>query len=91
MPKVKLKISHDLSWEDNEGVMEVKVKNPSDKLAFFNRFMIIKGDKDDEVLPSFWSDNFFSILPGEEKVITVRFSKQDLDGEEPVLVLDKDI
>lgn len=91
LTRVKLKISHNLHWEDNEGVMNVKVKNPSDKLAFFNRFMITKGDKGDEVLPSFWSDNFFSLLPGEEKIITVRFSKQDLDGEKPVLALDKEI
>lgn len=91
MPKVKLKISHNFSWKGDEGVMEVKVKNPSNKLAFFNRLMITKGEKGDEVLPTFWSDNYFSLLPGEEKVITAHFYRPDLDGKEPVLVIDKDI
>jgi len=91
MPKVKLKIVQKFSWKGDEGVMEVKVKNPSDKLAFFNRLMITKGEKGDEVLPTFWSDNYFSLLPGEEKVVTAHFYRPDLDGKKPVIMIDKDI
>ena len=91
LPKVNLEISHELLFENDEGYMKVLVKNPSDKLAFFNRLMITKGQGGDEIWPTFWSDNFFSLLPGEEKVVTARFARQDMDGKEPVLVLDKDI
>ncbi|HNW56669.1 MAG TPA: glycoside hydrolase family 2 TIM barrel-domain containing protein [Bacteroidales bacterium] len=91
MPKVRLEIYQNLTWENDEGVMEVKVKNPSDKLAFFNRLLITKGEGGEEVLPTFWTDNFFSLLPGEVKIVTARFSKQDLEGKKPVLVIDKDI
>jgi hypothetical protein len=92
LPKVNLDIKHELSYDEyDEGYMKVVVTNPTDKLAFFNRLLITKGEGGDEVWPTFWSDNFFSLMPGEEKVITARFAKQDLDGEKPVLVLDKDI
>ena len=89
--KVNLEVKHEISYDNEEVVVKVSVKNPSDKLSFFNRFMIIKGNGGEEVWPTYWSDNFFSLLPGEEKIITARLAKQDLEGKEPVLVLDKDI
>jgi hypothetical protein len=53
-----------------------------------NRLMVVKGKDGEEVLPAFWSDNFFTLLPGEEKVLTVRFAAEDLDGKEPVVITD---
>jgi beta-galactosidase/beta-glucuronidase len=91
LQKVNLDIKQEISYEDNDVIIKVTVKNPSDKLAFFNRLMITKGEGGDELLPTFWSDNFFSLLPGEVKTLTARFAKQDLDGKKPILVQDKDI
>jgi exo-1,4-beta-D-glucosaminidase len=67
------------------------LKNLATTLSFFNRLMVTKGEGGDELWPSFWSDNFITLLPGEEKTVTVRFAKKDLDGKDPILVLDKDI
>jgi len=36
---------------------------------------IRKGRDGEEVLPSFWSDNYFSILPARTKELTVEFQK----------------
>jgi Exo-beta-D-glucosaminidase Ig-fold domain/Glycosyl hydrolase 2 galactose-binding domain-like/Glycosyl hydrolases family 2/Glycosyl hydrolases family 2, TIM barrel domain len=91
LPKIPLITNSEVTYSGEEGVMKVTVKNPTDKLAFFNRLMITKGQGGDEVWPTFWSDNFFTLLPGEEKNLTARFAKQDLGGNEPVLQLDKDI
>jgi exo-1,4-beta-D-glucosaminidase len=91
LPKVKLDIQQQLTFADDEGCMKVVVKNPTDKLAFFNRLIITKGAGGDEVLPTFWSDNFFTLMPGEEKTIIARFAIQDLDGKQPALVIDKDM
>lgn len=89
IPKVDLKLTETLSYNDDEVTMTVKVKNTSNKLAFMHRLMITKGDGGDEVWPTFWSDNFLTIFPGEEKIVTASFAKQDLEGKNPVLVLDK--
>jgi exo-1,4-beta-D-glucosaminidase len=91
MQKVKLDMTRVISYEYDDVVMKVTVRNTSDKLAFFNRLMITKGEGGEEILPTFWSDNFFSLLPGEVKTVTARFAKQDLEGKEPILVQDKDI
>jgi len=91
LQKVNLDMTLVISYEYDDVVMKVTVRNPSDKLAFFNRLMITKGEGGEEILPTFWSDNFFSLLPGEVKTVTARFAKQDLEGKEPILVQDKDI
>jgi exo-1,4-beta-D-glucosaminidase len=91
MPTINLVLKQEISYEYDDVVMKVTVKNPSDKLAFFKRLIITKGEGGEEVLPTFWSDNFFSLLPGEVKTVTARFAKQDLEGKAPVLVQDKDI
>ncbi|MEP6949624.1 MAG: sugar-binding domain-containing protein [Ginsengibacter sp.] len=90
LPKVKPDVQQTNSYSDSEVVVKVTVKNPSDKLAFFKRLMITKGNGGDEVVPTFWSDNFFTLLPGEEKIITARFAKIDLGDQKPVVVFDRD-
>ena len=89
LPKVDLQLSESTSHKDDEVIMTVKVKNASDKLAFMHRLMITKGDGGDEVLPTFWSDNFLTLFPGEERTVTATFAKEDLDGKKAVLVVDK--
>jgi exo-1,4-beta-D-glucosaminidase len=89
MPKVDLKLGATTSYKDDEVRMTVKVKNTSDKLAFMHRLMITKGEGGDEVLPTFWSDNFLTLFPGEERTVTASFAKQDLEGKKPLLALDK--
>lgn len=91
LTRVNPDIRHELSYEGDEGVMKVTVKNSSGNLEFFTRFMITAGEGGDEVWPTFWTDNFLTLLPGEEETIVARFAKKDLNGKEPVLAIDKDM
>ncbi len=47
----------------------VRVTNPSDKIAFFIRPQFMAGGK--EVLPSFWSDGYFTLAPYESTTVSV--------------------
>jgi len=49
-------------------VTSATVTNPSPHLAFFLKLRLL--DAGEEVLPIYWSDNYFSLLPGESKTIT---------------------
>ena len=89
LKKVNLDMSYSTNETNGQYHIEVTVKNSTDKLAFFNRLLVTKGNGGEEVLPTFWDDNFFTLLPGEEKIVTAKFSKNDLDGKEPVVVLDE--
>ena len=89
MPKVDLQFTSTTTTKDNDIVMRIKVKNSTNRLAFMHRLMITKGDSEDEVLPTFWTDNFLTIFPGEEREVMATFARQDLEGATPVLKLDR--
>jgi len=42
----------------------------------------------EDVVPAFWSDSYFSLLPGEKKSVSVKFDDTSLAGAEPQIVVD---
>ena len=52
------------------------VSNPAKSLAFMTHLRLVKGDGED-VIPAFFEDNFVSLLPGESRVIGVRYRRAD--------------
>lgn len=77
-------ISEFKSYEDKMNAF-VTLENTSDKLAFFIELKLIKENSGEFVLPVFWEDNYVSLLPGETRKISCKFSSLDLKGEKPVL------
>jgi len=53
-----------------EGV-EVTLVNKSQKISYIN-LLKVKNTRGELVIPAFWSDNFFTLLPGETKVVTCK-------------------
>ncbi len=49
---------------------------------------LTRGKGGQDVVPVFWSDNYFSLLPGEKKSVTARFDGASLAGATPELVVD---
>jgi exo-1,4-beta-D-glucosaminidase len=68
-------------------MLHVTVHNGGSALAFFLRLRVTRGEGGDEILPSYWSDNYVSLLPGEKRELSVRFADGALAGAEPVVVL----
>ena len=61
----------DMKVEENDGLYTVTLVNNSPVISYMN---ILKAkDTDGElVVPAFWSDNFFPLLPGQTKTVTCR-------------------
>ena len=76
----KLVTSYRTSEANGQYLVKVKIKNPTKQLSIMNRLAIIKNNDHEEVLPTFWSDNFVWLFPGEEKTIDARFAQEDLNG-----------
>jgi hypothetical protein len=55
---------------------EVTIRNSSRRIAFFCQFLLTDS-KDKPIHGTFYSDNFFSMLPGEKQVINIRTPKAD--------------
>jgi exo-1,4-beta-D-glucosaminidase len=49
---------------------------------------VTHGKGGDDVTPIFWSDNYFSLLPGEKRTVTARFNSSDLRGATPELLVE---
>jgi len=61
-------------------------------VAFFLRADVRRGDAegtpaggDDEVLPTFWSDNDTTLWPGESETLTAAYGASALAGRQPVV------
>jgi mannosylglycoprotein endo-beta-mannosidase len=68
----------------SEGRIELKISNPGgEPLAFFNRISLVDSQTKKRILPVFYSDNYISVFPGEEKTIFIDYNqKEDLDNAE---------
>ena len=70
-----------MSVEQREGEYAVTLVNNSSVISYMN---ILKAlDEDGQlVIPAFWSDNFFPLLPGQTKTVTCRVeAREDLHFE----------
>jgi len=88
LPQVKLNWYTSVQQLDDRGIVTVKVKNPSSSVAFQVHLRLTKGKDGDDVVPIFWSDNYFSLLPGEDKSVTAKYDLTDAEGKTPVLEID---
>lgn len=80
LAKVKAEVKHEIVEEGNDVLIKVNIKNPSDKIAFFIELRA-ENEKGELVVPVFWTDNYVSLLPGEEKSYTARVAKELLQGK----------
>jgi exo-1,4-beta-D-glucosaminidase len=78
----------DLKKAKGRYTLSVTVENPSSTLAFAVNPKIITKSSGDLVLPVYWDDNYFSLLPGEKRTVKVEFAEEDLKGEVPALAID---
>ena len=85
---VALEISPQAVKNGDEYRITVKLKNPSDKISFFNRLEITQGKSGDEVLPTFWSSNYITLFPREERTVTAAFSVKNLEGDRGYIRID---
>ena len=85
LPKVSLKKTVTITNLGKELRIEVNLKNETGSLSFFNRLILHTDQSGGEVLPTFWSDNYLTLFPGEEKTITANVAIKDLAGGKPLI------
>jgi hypothetical protein len=88
MPKVELEQivaiekTSEQTWSGT-----VVVKNNSQTPALMIRINLLGEEDGDQILPVFYSDNYFSLLPGEQKSVSFRFKDEDTRGTTPKIVV----
>jgi beta-galactosidase/beta-glucuronidase len=61
------------SEQDGEACYTVSVHNTSSVPATHVWLEVIRGPQGEEILPAYWSDNAMTLVPGERRIVTVRF------------------
>lgn len=66
--------------------MTLNVKNNSATVAFGNRIRLVNAVTGERILPAPMNDNFFTLLPGESKMITIKTPREQVTGGVEVLL-----
>jgi hypothetical protein len=83
LPKVSLKAQTSLTRQGNEWLLTTTLKNDTPTPALMLRLKVVGEKSAERILPVYFSDNYVSLMPGEEKSITMRLQQRDTRGEKP--------
>jgi hypothetical protein len=86
LKQASLKTSYTVRENDGSLFVDVTVKNTSGSIAFFNQLQLLDSGLK-PVRPSFYTDNFFSLLPGESKSVTIETAQKNISDKTPLLVI----
>jgi mannosylglycoprotein endo-beta-mannosidase len=65
--------------EGDNGHSDIVISNPNSETAFFIRLKIMNSE-DELVLPSFFTDNYITLMPGDEKLVGLDLSGNNSKG-----------
>lgn len=83
MPTSEIKSDFKTEQQNDQTVVTIHLKNTSTKLALFIELKAKGKTSKELILPIFWSENYISLLPGEERTLSVKMNKTDLKGDQP--------
>jgi exo-1,4-beta-D-glucosaminidase len=75
MAPVQLEVSAQQTPADSEAHVAIRLHNPSEHIAFFERAAVSATQNGDEILPILYDDNYITVYPGETAEIHVTLSK----------------
>ena len=67
----------------DEKKLAVTLHNPGDTIAFLVQLAVVNTATNREAGPTFWSDNYLALLPGETRNVTATVPNHALEGGSP--------
>lgn len=83
LPEAQVKYKWKIEGKGLTRNLTVELQNSSKNLAFGLEIQVLKKLRGRLLVPIFLEDNYFSLLPGEKRIIKANFSADDLEGDEP--------
>ena len=88
LPKVRLVSGTKVSRQKDKWLLTTVLTNHS-KSPVFNIRLKVLGDKSGKrILPVIYDDNYFTLLPGERKTVTMELQNADTRGEQPAVAIE---
>jgi len=88
LPQVNVETTVTAKTSAGKGTLLVRVKNPGRSVAFMVHLRLAHGKGGEDVAPVLWEDNYFSMLPGEERSVAAAYDVSLLHGTDPVIEVD---
>lgn len=86
LARTKIAVKYKTSSKDGKHYIDLDLKNTGKSLSFFTQIQWL--DKEGKpVRPSFYTNNFMSLLPGEKEQIRIETDMKNLTGKEYKLVI----
>ena len=88
LPKVQMQPAVEtVKGADGTWSATVALENSSNTPALMIRVNVLGAKDGEQILPMFYSDNYFSLLPGEKKTVNIHWKDVDTRGEQPKIVV----
>ena len=90
LPPVKLAVSSALRHDNGTETMTADITNPagSRTVALAIRPKVVRAGTDEQVLPVFMNDGYFSLVPGETKHLTIQYDRASAGGQDAALAVE---
>jgi exo-1,4-beta-D-glucosaminidase len=86
LPPAKIVVSKQaLGKNAKDNWMTLTIENKGQGVAFMVHPRVTRGKGGEDVSPILWTDNYFSLLPGEKRSLRAHYDDASLAGKEPVL------
>jgi hypothetical protein len=73
LPAASLQVSSRLIRKGHQASIEATITNPGHNVAFAIRVQALRANDGRRILPALQDDNYFTLLPGESKIIHISF------------------
>src|SRR5262249_42522469 len=87
LPMTQVSVEKVYERHERSAVVVVTVKNPNNSVAFMTHLRLVD-EKGNDVVPVFWSNNYFTLLPHESIEVSANYETAGLGGKDPMVVCD---
>jgi exo-1,4-beta-D-glucosaminidase len=74
--------------QGNHWYLVTRLKNNSGHPAFMIRLKVVGNKTEGLILPVIYSDNYVSLMPGEQRTINIEMEDVDTRGEAPKVLME---
>jgi len=88
LPKVNLEEKTSVQRNGNRWILKTKLNNISKQPAIMVHLKVVRNRSGDRILPALYSDNYVSLMPGEQRTLQTQIEDADTRGESPRIVVE---
>jgi len=87
LPKAIIKTATDITRQGDQWQLTTRLSNHSAYPALMVRLKVVREKSADRILPVIYGDNYFTLMPGEQRTVQTEVHHADTRGEKPRMVV----